>query len=141
MQLADFLDAFLSLRGRHHIRLIMLKKLKETIQRGEKTRLSEFHPEAQDFSVIFPEQFHSPCLPVCSLTTAVVLPSCCHPPFLLFGDHGISARFLSIPHLPMCFDSESFRPGEHRRGPKRPTIPARLEPLKVKQRMHQQAPQ
>uniref|UniRef100_A0A4W6DNY9 VPS37 C-terminal domain-containing protein n=1 Tax=Lates calcarifer TaxID=8187 RepID=A0A4W6DNY9_LATCA len=141
--LADFLDSFLSLRKLHHTRLILVKKLQDMTRHGEKTRqrLSEIQHDAQDFSVGFPEQIHNnPCHPICSLTTAVVLPSCCHPQFLPFGDHGSAAECL--PYLPFCFGyNESLHPGVRGRGTKWPTIPVRLQPLKVQQRRHQQAPQ
>ncbi|GAA6225787.1 vacuolar protein sorting-associated protein 37D-like isoform X2 [Lates japonicus] len=143
MPLADFLDSFLSSRKLHHARLILVKKLQEMIRHGEKTRqrLSEIQHDAQDFSVGFPEQIHNnPCHPICCLTTAVILPSCCHPPFLPFGDHGSAAECL--PYLPFCFDyDESLHPGVRGRGTKWRTIPVRLQPLKVQQKRHQQAPQ
>ncbi|XP_071352500.1 vacuolar protein sorting-associated protein 37D-like [Trachinotus anak] len=140
--LPDFLESFLSSRKLHHIRLILVKKLQEIIQHREKTtqRLDEIHSEAQDFSLGFPEQIHNPCRPICSLATVLVLPSCCHPPFLPFGDHGHSAQYL--PHLPFCFNyDESLRPAVRGRGPRWPTTPVRLQPLKVQQRRDKQAPQ
>ncbi|KAF0030067.1 hypothetical protein F2P81_016798 [Scophthalmus maximus] len=142
IQVADFLDSFLTLRKLQHVRLIVVKKLKEMIRHGEKTRqrLREIHPEAQDFSVAFPQRIHHPCEPVCSLSTAVVLPPCCHRLFLPLGDHGNTARYL--PLFPLCLDSddESVCPGVYGRGPKRLTVPVRLQPLKVKQKRHRQAP-
>ncbi|XP_041796810.1 vacuolar protein sorting-associated protein 37D-like [Chelmon rostratus] len=84
MPLADFLDSFLSSRKVQHISLILLKKLQEVIELKSTQRLSEI----QHFSAGFPEQILNTCLPLCSLSTAVVLPACCHPPFLLpFGTH------------------------------------------------------
>ncbi|XP_044058511.1 vacuolar protein sorting-associated protein 37D-like isoform X2 [Siniperca chuatsi] len=139
-QLADFLDSFLTLQKLHHIRLVLVKKLQEITELESTQRLSEIHRNTQHFSVGFPEQFCNTCLPVCSLTTAVVLPAC-HPPFLLpFGTHVNTAQ--SLQHLPFCHDyNESLRAGVHGRGPKWPTRPVRLQPLKVQQRRHQQAPQ
>ncbi|XP_067451221.1 vacuolar protein sorting-associated protein 37D-like isoform X1 [Thunnus thynnus] len=143
--LADFLGSFLSLRKRHHIRLVLVKKLQERTELKPTERLSEIHP--QHLSMGFHQQIHNPCLPVCSLTTAFVLPACCHslpslqvhtPPFLLpFGPHVNTAQCPH--HLSLCFDSdESPHPGKF---PKWPTRPVRLQPLKVEHRRHQQAPQ
>ncbi|XP_070761308.1 vacuolar protein sorting-associated protein 37D-like [Enoplosus armatus] len=139
--LADFLDSFLTLQKLHHIRLVLVKKLQDITELKSTQRLSEVHPNAQLFSARSPEQIHNTCLPVCGLTTAVVLPACCHPPFLLpFGTHVNAAQCLQ--HLPFCHDyNESLHAGAHGRGPKWPPRPVRLQPLKVQQRRHQQAPQ
>lgn len=138
--LAGFLDSFLSLRKLQHIRLILLRKLQEMIDLKSAQRLSEIQSDAQYFSASFPEQMRNVCLPVCSLTTAVVLPACCHPPLLLpFGSHADTS--LSLQHLPFCLDYNETRcAGIHGRGPKWPARPVRLQPLKVQQRRHQQAP-
>lgn len=137
MPLADFLDSFLSSRKVQHISLILLKKLQEVIELKSTQRLSEI----QRFSAGFPEQILNTCLPLCSLSTAVVLPACCHPPFLLpFGTHVNTRQCLQ--HLPFCHDhNESPRAGVHGRGPRWPARPVRLQPLRAQQRRHQQAPQ
>ncbi|KAL7401084.1 hypothetical protein ABVT39_022657 [Epinephelus coioides] len=133
--LAEFLDSFLSSQKLQHIRMVLVKKLQEV-------RLGEIHPDTQCVSA---EEIQDACLPVCSLTSAVVLPACCHPPFLLpYGTHVNTAHCLQ--HTPFCHDyshdcDESLRPGVHRRGSKWPARPVRLQPLKVPQRKHQQAPQ
>ncbi|XP_068440280.1 vacuolar protein sorting-associated protein 37D-like [Clinocottus analis] len=125
--LAEFLDSFLSSRRLQHIRMALVKKLHEVIELRSTQSLGE--PIAQHFSA---------CLPVRGLTTAVVLPACCHPPFLLpCGAHANTVHHLQ--HLPFCL--ESLRPGAHTRGPEWPAKTVHLQPLKVQQRRHQQAPQ
>ncbi|KAK5868847.1 hypothetical protein PBY51_009824 [Eleginops maclovinus] len=128
--LADFLNSFLGSRKIQHIRMVLVKKLQEVIEFESTQWLSEMHPDTPNT-----------CLPACGLTTAVVLPACCHPPFLLpLGIHVNTAHRLQ--HLPFCHDyNESLRPRVHGRGPRWPTRPARLPPLKVQKRRHQQAPQ
>ncbi|CAK6966725.1 vacuolar protein sorting-associated protein 37D-like isoform X1 [Scomber scombrus] len=143
--LAVFLDSFLSSQKQQHIKLVLLKKLQERTELKSAERLSEIPP--QYFSVGFHQQIHNHCLPVCNLTTAFVLPACCHSltslpilprPFLLpFGAHIHTAQCPQ--HLSLCFDHiESPHPGKF---PKWPTRPVRLQPLKVEHRRHQQAPQ
>lgn len=143
--LAVFLDSFLSLRKQQHIRLVLVKKLQERTELKSAEKLGEIHP--QYFAVGFHQQIHNPCLPVCNLTTAVVMPSCCHsiaslpvlpPPFMLpYGTHIHTAQCPQ--HSSLCFDHDDFPcPGKF---PKWPTRPARLQPLKVEHRRHQQAPQ
>ncbi|KAI3354122.1 hypothetical protein L3Q82_018672 [Scortum barcoo] len=130
--LADFLDSFVSSRKLQHIRLVVVKKLQEMIElESTQSELSEVQPDSH--------QTHNACLPVCGLTTAVVLPACCHPPFLLpFGPLVNSVQC----HLPFYPDyHESLHVGLHGRGPKWPTRPVRLQPLKMQQRRHQEAPQ
>ncbi|XP_070685459.1 vacuolar protein sorting-associated protein 37D-like [Pempheris klunzingeri] len=131
--LEDFLDSFLSSQKLQHVRLVLVKKLQEMTELQSTGRLSEIYPDT--------EQIHNACLPVCSLTTAVILPACCHPPFLLpFATHLNAAHCLQ--HLPSCHDySGSLSPGVHGRAPKWPARPVRLQPLRVQQRRHQQAPQ
>ncbi|KAI9544845.1 hypothetical protein NQZ68_042155 [Dissostichus eleginoides] len=126
--LADFLNSFLGSQKAQHIRMVLVKKLQEVIELESTQWLGEMHPDTPNT-----------CL--CSLTTAVVLPACCHPPFLLpFGLHVNTAHRLQ--HLPLCHDyNESLRPRVHGRGPRWPTRPVRLPPLKVQKRRHQQAPQ
>ena len=141
--LADFLGSFLSSRKLHHIRLVLVKKLREMMDRhGEETGAGpgEGHLGAQDFLVGFPEHVHDPCHPVCGLTAAVVLPPCCHPPFLPLCDPGTAAH--CPPHWPVFvgYDYEWLRPGVRGRGPGWPTTPVRLQPLRVQQRRHRQAP-
>ncbi|XP_022063859.2 vacuolar protein sorting-associated protein 37B-like [Acanthochromis polyacanthus] len=127
--LTDFLDSSLSSRMLHHIRLALLKKLQEMVRHEEKTA------QRLDVARCLSEQIHS----VYSLTTAVVLPTCCHPPFLL----PLGA------HVAQCFQRSTFRSeddefllsGANRRGLRWPTRPARLQPLKMQQRRNQQAPQ
>lgn len=140
MPLVDFLDSFLSLRKLQHVRMILVKKLQEMIRHRENTghRVRQIHPVPQHLSVGFPDQMHNPCRLACSLTTAVVLPSCCHPP--VFGVHGNFAHYL--PHLPFCLNyDEGFSPAERGRGPRRPTATVRLQPLRVLQKRDQQEPQ
>lgn len=124
--LADFLDSFLGSQKLQHIRLLLAKKVREMIELKSAQRLSEIQ---------------NACLPACGLTTAVFLPACCHPPLLLpFGAHVNAAQCLQ--GSPFCHDySESPRPGAHRRVSRWPPKPVRLQPLKVQQRRHQQAPQ
>ncbi|XP_042341952.1 vacuolar protein sorting-associated protein 37D-like [Plectropomus leopardus] len=133
--LAEFLDSFISSRKLQHIRVVVVKKLQEIA-------LTDIHPDTQHFSV---EEIHNACPTVCGLTTAVVLPACCHPPVLLpCSVHVNTAHCLQ--HLPLCLDyshdcNESLHPRVHRRGTKWPARPVRLQPLRVQQRRHQQAPQ
>lgn len=126
--LAGFLNSFLGSRKAQHIRMVLVKKLQEVIELESTQWLGEMHPGTPNT-----------CL--CSLTTAVVLPACCHPPFLLpFGLHVNTAHRLQ--HLPLCHDyNVSLRPRVHGRGPRWPTRPVRLPSLKVQKRRHQQAPQ
>ncbi|XP_051253402.1 vacuolar protein sorting-associated protein 37D-like isoform X2 [Dicentrarchus labrax] len=134
--LANFLESFLSSRKLQHIRSILVKKLQDTIELKSTQIVSEIHPDT------FPERVHNACLPVCGLTTAVLLPACCHqPPFLLpFGTHVNAAQCLQ--HVPFCHDyTESLRAGVHGRGLKWPARPVRLQPLKVQQRRQQHGPQ
>ncbi|KAM6933308.1 vacuolar protein sorting-associated protein 37D-like [Xenentodon cancila] len=123
---AAFLDSFLSARRLHHIRLVLVKKLQEILRHEEETTLG--------FLLAFPGQIH----PAFSLTAAVVLPACCHPPFLLpLGVHANTA--LRLQCAPFCPDDDEFpRSGLHRRGLRWPVRPARLQPLTVQQRRHQQ---
>ncbi|XP_054462221.1 vacuolar protein sorting-associated protein 37D-like [Anoplopoma fimbria] len=134
--LAEFLDSFLSLRKLQHIRMTLVKKLKETIELRSTQRLGETHPDT--FSA---EEIQNACLPVCGLTTAVILPACCHPPFLLpLGAHANTVHRLQ--HLPFCYDyKKAIRPGAHGRGPKWPVKPVHLQPLKFQQRKRHQEPQ
>ncbi|XP_072247789.1 vacuolar protein sorting-associated protein 37D-like isoform X1 [Leuresthes tenuis] len=127
--LADFLDSSLSSLKLHHIRLDLVKKLQEIIGHQEKTELSELLPEC--FSMGISDQIH----PVCSLTTAAMLPACYHPPFLLpLGTHVNAAPCFQ--HSPFCFeDHESLN---LRRGLRWPVRPVRLQPLEVQQRRRQQ---
>ncbi|XP_041851082.1 vacuolar protein sorting-associated protein 37A-like [Melanotaenia boesemani] len=126
--LADFLDSFLSSRKLHHIRLVLVNKLQEITRDEETTTLSEAFPEY--FSMGFPDQIH----PVCSLTTAVVLPTFFHPPFLLpLGGH-INAA-LCLQHTPFWSDDDESL--HIRRSHRWSARPVRLQPLK-EQRRHQQ---
>ncbi|XP_068571482.1 vacuolar protein sorting-associated protein 37D-like isoform X2 [Cebidichthys violaceus] len=136
--LAEFLDSFLNSRKVQHITMTLVKKLQDVIELRAAQRLGEIHPDTRHFCA---EAMHSARLPVCGLTTAVVLPACCHPPFLLpFGAHANPVHPLQ--HLPFCLDyNESLRPGAQGRGPKWPAKPVHLQPLKVQHRRHQQAPQ
>ncbi|XP_059187724.1 vacuolar protein sorting-associated protein 37D-like [Centropristis striata] len=130
--LADFLDSFLKSRKPQHNRMVLLKKLQEFIEFKSTQSLGEIHPDAQ---------IHNACLPVCGLTTAVVLPACCHPQFLLpcSTAHVNTAHWQ---HLPFYQDyNESLRPGVHGRGHKWPARPVRLQPLRLQHRRDQQAPQ
>ncbi|XP_045930055.1 vacuolar protein sorting-associated protein 37D-like isoform X2 [Micropterus dolomieu] len=138
---ADFLDSFLTLQKLQHIRLVLVKKLQEITELRSTQRISEINPETQHFSAGFPEQIRNTCLPVCSLTTAVILPTCCHPTFLLpFGTHANTVHCLQ--HLPFRHDyNESLLARVHGRSPKWPGRPVRLQPLKVQHSRHQQAPQ
>ncbi|XP_029302767.1 vacuolar protein sorting-associated protein 37D-like [Cottoperca gobio] len=128
--LADFLAFFLGSQKLQHIRMVLVKKMQKMIEFESTQRLCEIPPDT-----------HNACLPVCSLTTAVVLPACCHPPFLLpCGVHVNTAHCLQ--HLPFCHDyNESLRPAVYGRGHKWSARPVRLQPLKVQQRRHQHAPQ
>nr|XP_046245493.1 vacuolar protein sorting-associated protein 37B-like [Scatophagus argus] len=128
--LADFLDSFLSTRKLQHISLVLVKKLQETTELKPAQSLRETHADAQ----------HNACLPLCGLTSAVVLPACCHTPVLLpFATHANSGSCLQ--YLPFCPDySQHLRVGVHGRGPRWPARPTRLEPLKMQQRKHQEAP-
>ncbi|XP_061575632.1 vacuolar protein sorting-associated protein 37D-like [Cololabis saira] len=129
---ADSLDSFLGARRLHHIRLVLVKKLQEILRHEEETTLSDVFPE--HFLLSFPGQIH----PLCGLSAAVVLPACCHPPFLLpLGIHANTA--LRLQHSPFCpddDDDEFPRSGLHKRGLRWPARPARLQPLTVQQRRH-----
>lgn len=144
MPLADFLDSFLSSCKLQHTSLVLVKKLQELIELELTQRLRDIQPDTQPdtqrFSAGFPEQVHNLCLPVCSLSSAVVLPACCHPLFLLpLGTHVNTGHCLQ--HLPLCLDyNKPLHAGVRGRGPKWPARPVRLQPLKVCQK-HQQAPQ
>ncbi|XP_030296566.1 uncharacterized protein LOC115595872 [Sparus aurata] len=131
MPLADFLDSFLSSRKLQHVRLVLVKKLQEMIEHESTQSLSEIHPDLQNS-----------CLPICSVTTAVFSPACCLPPLLLpLGAH-VNSVGQCLQSLSFFHDyNESLRAGVHGRGHKWPTRPVRLQPLKVQQRRHQQAPQ
>lgn len=135
--LEEFLNSFLSLRKLQHIRMTLVKRLQGIVELGSFHRLTEIHPGRQHFPA---EEIHDDCLPLCSLTAAVVSPACCRPVFRLpFG--GLANTVYRVHHLPLCHDySESLRPGAQGRGSKRPARPVHLQPLKVHQRRHQQAP-
>ncbi|KAL6115915.1 vps37d [Pungitius sinensis] len=135
--LEEFVNSFLRLRKLQHIRMTLVTSLQGIIELGSFYRLNEIHPERQHFSA---EEIHNTCLPVCSLTAAVVLPAGCRPTFLLpFG--GLANTAHRFHHLPFCPDyNESLRPGARGRGSKWPARPVHLQPLKVHQRRHQQAP-
>ncbi|XP_034404891.1 vacuolar protein sorting-associated protein 37D-like [Cyclopterus lumpus] len=119
--LAEFLDSFLSSLKLQHIRMALVKKLHKVVELRATQML-----EPQPFSA----EIRTACLPLCGLTTAVVVPACCHPPFLLpCGAHANTLHRLQ--HLPFCL--ESLRPGAGW-GPKWPAKPVHLQPLEVQQR-------
>lgn len=128
----DFLDMFLSARKLHHIRMVLMKKLQEMIRHEEDLTASDAPTE--HFFLGFPQQIY----PVCSLTAAVALPACRHPPFLLpLGFHVKDALYAQF--SPFCIeDDKLLHSGLQRRGLRRPVRPVRLQPLKVQQRRHQQ---
>lgn len=134
--LADFLDSFLKSRKLQHMSIVLVKKLQEFIEFKSRQTLCDNHPDTQ---------MHNVCLPVCGLTTAVVLPTCCHPSLLLPCGAHINTSHCLQQHSPFCHDyCDSVYPRVHRRGPKWPVRPVRLQPLKVQRRQeqeHQQEPQ
>ncbi|XP_008279183.1 vacuolar protein sorting-associated protein 37D-like [Stegastes partitus] len=127
--LTDFLNSSLSSRRLHYIQSVLLKKLQEMIRREQEAA------QRLDVARRVPDQIHS----ICSLTTAVVFPTCCHRPLLL----PLGA------HVAQCFQHSLFSSGDedfllsgaNRRGLRWPTRPVRLQPLKMQQRRHQPAPQ
>lgn len=128
--LADFLDSFHGLRKLQHISLILLKKLQEATEVRPPQRLSQVQPDSQCLSGAFPDQIHNLCLPVCGLSTAVLL--------LPFDPH-VSSGLCPTGN---CFHQPEFLPAG-RRGPgqKWPSRAVRLQPLNLQHSRHHQGPQ
>lgn len=119
MSLAVFLDAALTRRVLHHVRLARLKKLQEVAAVRRWTPGLGGGPPGDGSS--------PPDVPEGGLTAAVVVPACCHPHFLLPLSSPRGLR-----------PSQLYRGGAvqvvvRRRGLRPPTRPVRLQPLRRSQ--------
>ncbi|XP_047449779.1 vacuolar protein sorting-associated protein 37D-like [Mugil cephalus] len=111
--LPDFLSSFLSSLKLHHIRLVLVKKLQETL--GDEQ-------DALRFPASSPDHIHQ----LCGLTAAVVFASCCHPRPLLLP---LPAHRSLVLRRPPTLGPEEFPGGRRRGGPRWPARPVRLQPL------------
>lgn len=149
MSVEDFSECFQRSRRLYHTRLVLVKKIQDFVEPGQKPqRPTRTQHNTDDFSMGFPEELTNTCHFLCPLNSAVILPGFYHslssvpiyPPFLVpIGNHVNIPQPLQL--LPSHFDADApVCPRLNGQVPRWPIRPVRLERLNIQPRNYQQKP-